>query len=900
MSERHKHKDDALFDTQGLTPADVEMLNRYYQFLGDKAEVATNAGFTVGRDNMHPSLRPYQKDIVDWALKRGRALIAASFGLGKTRMQCELMRQVHARTGRPVMVVCPLGVKQEFVVKDGADMGMLFRYVGNDLEAEIALNDTPYLITNYERIRDGQLSETWIQETVSGITLDEGAILGNLGTKTQQTFTDILTQIPYRWVATATPAPNDYKQLIYFADFLGDADSGQSLTRWFGRNPDKAGDLQLLPHMEREFWLWVASWALFVSKPSDLGYDDTGFDMPEIEIIWHRLTADHEKAFDLTDDYGQQFLLKDTSAGITQATREKRDSLQMRVDKAAEIVAQSDPGDHWLLWHDLEDERHAIRKAIPEAKAVYGSLDLDERERLVLGFADGEYRIMASKPTLTGAGCNFQYHCSRAIYLGVGYKFRDFIQSIHRIHRFGQTGKVQIHIIHTDAEDTVVDILLRKWRQHDELVAKMKTIIKEYGLTSEALVTGLQRNIGIERQEKSGAWYTVVNNDTVVETMRLADNSVDEIVTSIPFGNHYEYVASYNDFGHNPTDANFWSQMDFLIPQLLRVLKPGRMACIHVKDRLLYGHQTPHGMMEVDYFSDDCNRAFRKHGFVSYGRITIPTDVVRENNGTNRLGWSENCKDSSKMGVGMPEYVLLFRKPQTDKTRSYSDQPVRKSKADYSRGQWQVDAHQLWRSDGKNIHDEKVAQAMNELACNPERLTGMDTGAIYKWYVSWSKSAPYDYEQHVGFNEALGDRLPAKFMLMPPQAPEGYEDSVWTDILFFRTLNMNNARRRIEKHVCPLPLDIVKRLINRFSQKDELIFDPFGGLQTVPYLAVKMGRRGRGHELNPTYFKAGADYCEQAERERSAPSLFELMAQDAGQVSSLEVAEEEALELALA
>ena len=158
MSERQKYKDTALFDTQGLTPTDVEMLNRYYQFLGDKAEVATNAGFTVSRDDMHPSLRPYQKDIVDWALKRGRALIAASFGLGKTRMQCEIMRHVHARTQRPVLVVCPLGVKQEFVVKDGPAMGMLFRYVGNDIEAEIALEDTPYLITNYERVRDGQLS----------------------------------------------------------------------------------------------------------------------------------------------------------------------------------------------------------------------------------------------------------------------------------------------------------------------------------------------------------------------------------------------------------------------------------------------------------------------------------------------------------------------------------------------------------------------------------------------------------------------------------------------------------------------------------------------------------------------------------------------------------------------
>ena len=838
----------------------MSKLNEYIEFLKNKVQLTSGDGLKPV--DMHPSLFPHQKDIVGWALQRGKALIAAKFGMGKSRIQIELMRQVHAQTGRKVLVICPLGVKHQFIHEDGPAMGVAFQYIGND---EQGLNaNTPFLITNYERVRDGQISEAFLQSEIAGVCLDEGAILGNLGTKTQQEFSRILSEIPYRWVATATPAPNDYRQLIYFADFLDVLDAGQSLTRWFGRNPDKAGDLVLLAHMEREFWLWIASWALFVDTPSDLGYSDEGYVMPELSIVWHRITADHQKAWDMADQNGQHFLFKDTSAGVTQAMREKHDSLDARIAKAAEIVTSA-PADHYVIWHDLEDERRAICKAIPTAKAVYGSQDSDVAEQMVLDFTHGKLLILAAKPSMFGAGANFQHHCHKAIYAGVGFKFRDFIQSLHRLQRYGQKHTVEVHIIHTDAEDHVVDILMGKWRQHDEMVAKMRQIIKEYGLTNEALSVQMQRTLGVTRQEVKGTWFTSVNNDCVVETMTMADNSIDAMITSIPFGNHYEYVASLNDFGHNQADADFWVQMDFLIPELYRILKPGRMACIHVKDRLLYGHQTPHGMMEVDPFSDDCNRAFRKHGFVSYGRITIPTDVVRENNSTNRLGWSENCKDGSKMGVGMPEYVLLFRKPQTDKTRSYADQPVRKDKKEYSRGRWQIDAHQTWRSNGHVLTP----------ADDTTLLKGMDTGQIYNWYKTWSKEAPYDFEQHVAFNEALGDSLPAKFMVMPPQAPPEYEEYVWTDVLFMRTLNMNQARRRVEKHVCPLPLDIVERLIVRYTNPDDVILDMFGGLHTVPYLAIKHGRRGYGIELNDLYWRNGVKYCQDAELQRSTPGLFD-------------------------
>ena len=849
----------------------------------NKIDIHAASGLDVRRADLHARLFEYQKDAVLWALQRGHGLLAERFGLGKTTQQIEILRQVHRLAGGAQLVICPLGVRTQFTHEDGPAMGVEFAYVRDDAEADAALQRTPFLITNYERVRDGSLTAEWIHDHVTGVCLDEAAILGNLGTKTQDQFRIIFDPVEYKWAATATPAPNDYRQLIYFADFFDELDAGQALTRWFGRNPDKAGDLQLLPHMEHEFWMFVASWALFVEKPSDLGaaYSDAGFTMPEINIQWHRLTSDHTKIWDAKDNKGQHFLLKDTTAGVTQAAREKRDSLTIRVEEAARIIA-GEPGKGWIIWHHLEDERKAISRLIPNVSAVYGSQDLEEREQTVLDFSHGKLPILASKPSLTGSGCNFQYACADAIYVGLNFQFRDFIQSVHRIHRYGQTRPVTIHIIHTDAEDAVRDALMRKWAQHDELMARMREIVKEHGLTRESLVSGLRRAIGVNRQEASGEGWKVINNDTVLECYDLAPNSIDAIITSIPFGNHYEYAANRNDFGFNQSDAAFWEQMDFLIPSLYRALKPGRMACIHVKDRLLYGHQTGHGMMEVDYFSDDCNRAFRKNGFVSYGRITIPTDVVRENGSTNRLGWTENSKDSSKMGVGMPEYVLLFRKPQTDKSRSYADEPVRKDKATSRRGRWQIDAHQLWRTNGHGLPDAATDAAHAPLLTQDE-VNGMDGAQLFRWWRERMRAgAPYSYEEHVRLCEMVGDRLPAKFMLFPTTVPADGDEYVWTDVLFMRTLNMQNARRRLAKHVCPFPLDIPRRLVVRYTNPGDLVLDPFSGLGTVGYVAIQEGRRYLGAELNADYWRISCDYLTEQELTAHAPTLFDLPAALAG------------------
>ena len=343
----------------------------------------------------------------------------------------------------------------------------------------------------------------------------------------------------------------------------------------------------------------------------------------------------------------------------------------------------------------------------------------------------------------------------------------------------------------------------------------------------------------------------------------MEDNTVDLIHTSIPFSNHYEYTPSYNDFGHNSDDDRFFEQMDFLIPELHRVLKPGRVAAIHVKDRILYGNVTGLAMPSVNPFSDKTTAAFSKHGFVFFGRITVVTDVVRENNQTYRLGWSEQCKDGTKMGVGMPEYVLLFRKLPSDLSNAYADEPVTKSKEDYTRAQWQIDAHGFWRSRGDRFF-------------TPEELSEMELDRVIQMFKSYSLNVLYDYPEHVEMGKRLEElgRLPATFMLFPPQS---HNDYVWSDVNRMHTLNSKQSQKRLMMHVCPLQFDIVERIIHRYSNAGETVLDPFGGLMTVPYMAVKMGRKGKGIELNSDYWFDGVQYLKAIEYKMNVPTLFDAM-----------------------
>ena len=241
-------------------------------------------------------------------------------------------------------------------------------------------------------------------------------------------------------------------------------DTGQALTRFFQRDSTKANNLTLYPHKEKEFWLWLSTWALFIQRPSDLGYSDDGYALPPIQVNYHMLSANLPD--NQIDRDGQQKLIKDCAVGLADAAREKRESINVRLEEAKKIIDKS-PDDHFILWHDLEAERHEIHKEIPEAKFIFGQQDLEEREKNTIGFSRGDFRILATKKELSGSGCNFQKHCYRQIFMGIDYEFNDFIQAIHRCYRFLQTEQVIIDIIYMETEQQILEVLKKKWEQYN-------------------------------------------------------------------------------------------------------------------------------------------------------------------------------------------------------------------------------------------------------------------------------------------------------------------------------------------------------------------------------------------------------------------------------------------------
>jgi hypothetical protein len=1164
----------------------------YTEFLRKKMAVSKKSGFDVAENEINPMLFPHQRDIVQWAAQGGRRAIFAAFGLGKSFMQLELMRLCGEREGGRQLIICPLGIRQEFR-QDAAKLGIAITFIRRDEE----LGGDGLYITNYESVRDGRLNI----ELFNAVSLDEASVLRSYGSKTFQSFLQMFAGVKYRFVATATPSPNRYKELIHYAGFLGVMDTGQALTRFFQRDTQKANNLTLYPHMENEFWAWLGSWAVFVQKPSDLGHDDSGYELPRLHVHYHKVQS--KTGFTKAKN-GQMQMFPSAAMSLQDASREKRNSLPYRIDEMRNIIDQN-PDDHCIIWHDQEKERHAIKRALPEAVEVYGSQDLDLREERIIGFSKGKFKYLATKPVLSGSGCNFQRHCNRAIFLGIGFKFNDFIQAVHRIYRFLQDKECHIHIIYAETESMILQTLLNKWQAHDEMVTRMTELIKEHGLNNKGMIEELKRSIGVKRIAATGKHFEVVNNDCVEETRRMDDNSVHLIHTSIPFSNHYEYTPcydektevltqrgwvlfgdltqndhlatvnpetlnlewqrpteiiwrpytgkmfhfysrgvfdllvtpdhkmfvdarvgnhktgrkskqykliqaselsrnfvhrkwrmlssakpaggleienidipplargqrgpaareikkiaasdfmvlagwylsegscdpildtytrhagrisisqskdinpenvreikdlfrriglsprcegrnivvhnkplaaflcdqfgkgshekriprwvkdldarrllpllrdtmmkgdgnasgmaytsystqlrddfqeiclltgwrasicgsvvrisknrddpeirdrptehhysgmigcatvpnhtlfvrrngkaivsgnSYNDFGFTDSNNHFWQQMDYLTPELLRVLKPGRIFACHVKDRVLFGNTTKKGVPTISPFHAECIFHCQKHGFDYMGMITVVTDVVRENNQTYRLGWSEQCKDGSKMGVGSPEYVILMRKPQTDRTKGYADEPIKKTKDEYSRARWQVDAHAFWRSSGDRL---MTAEEMSKL--NPD--------AMCKAFTDRSLQRIYDYEEHVQIGEGLELRgaLPARFMAI---APGSWHKDVWHDISRMRTLNGEQTRRGLNNHICPLQFDIIDRIITRYSNKDDLVYDPFGGIMSVPYRAIQMGRKAKGVELNHGYWLDGVKYARSAEQKVTAPSLFDLM-----------------------
>ncbi len=858
---------------------DLEGLDAYQKWLRSKATVADSetAASELDRSRLHSRPRLHQPDIISWAYRKKRAAIFASFGLGKTLIQLELLRLICEDTGGPVLQVAPLGVHQEF--REEADLlDIPLTTIRKTEDAVPGVN-----LTHYEAVRDGKVDP----RAFSASSLDEAACLRGMGsTETFRSFMTLFEGLEFKFVATATPSPNNLIEIAAYSAYLEILDVADIKTRYFQRNSEQANDLTLMPSREQDFWIWLSTWGLFVESPSDLGHDGSDYVLPEIEVRWHEV--DDPEDFKAWSKDGQGMVgTADVQLGVVNAAELKRKTLPGRLAKMIELL-DGEPENHFLLWHTLEEERKRILKEIPGVVDVHGngSMGQTERDRRIVNFKTGKTRLLATKPQISGAGCNFQKHCHRAIYLGVDFKAYDVLQSARRLHRFGQTKKVILDLIYATSETSIKRTLERKWKEDVALRSRMCDIVREFGLSDRAMSESLQRERHVKRQVASSEHWEYANNDAVLETRDMSSSSVGEIVTSPPFAGMYQYASNVMDMSFSDSNDHFWQGMEFLTPELYRILKPGRIMVIHAKDRVVPGNLSGLGFQTLYRFSDECVNHYERHGFGFVSRITVSTDVVRENNSTYRLGYSRKMLDATTVGHGLPEYLLIFRKRQTSTESGYADEPVVHvpplcmvdgEEVPFKRGariipgtgwslaEWQIQAAGFWRSSGDRLPD-------------PSELASWESHQVYKAWREECSNGCYDYHGHVALTEKLqqAGRLPVDFCVVPPHALKG-DPSVWSNIARMRTLNMIQAQKGKTQHLCPMQFDIADRCIDLFSNPGEVVYDPFAGIGTVPLRAAKAGRFGLGTELSPGYWQDGVAHLEAEDQKLRQMSLFDVL-----------------------
>lgn len=424
----------------------------YAEFLSRKQTRTERLGREVAAADVHPLLHSWQNDLVRWAAEASRAAIWADTGLGKTFMQIEWARLMR---DRGALIIAPLAVCQQ-TIREAAKLGVTAHYVRDSSE----VNRLGLCVTNYERLP--QINPGLFDAVV----LDESSILKQSDGKTRTMLIDWARDIPHRLACSATPAPNDPEELTNQAEWLGRMARTHMLAAYFIHDTD---GWRLKGHARGPMVSWMASWAVALRKPSDLGGDDTGYDLPGLEIVPHLVPVHIEQ---------DGALFATELGGVQGRSQVRRQSLADRVARAVELVA-AEPDEPWLLWCGLNDEAGALATAIPGAVNVHGSLDPDEKSRLLLGFADGDYRVLITKPSIASQGLNYQ-HCARMAFVGLGDSYEKYYQAIRRCYRYGQTRVVQAHIVLSDLESQIATNVARKERQAnvitDALIAESRRI----------------------------------------------------------------------------------------------------------------------------------------------------------------------------------------------------------------------------------------------------------------------------------------------------------------------------------------------------------------------------------------------------------------------------------------
>jgi len=427
----------------------------YHEWIERRSAIPPRSGLVVDRSDIAPHLFEFQKDLTQWALKKGRAALFADTGLGKTAMQLEWARHVSNR-GR-VLILTPLAVAQQ-TVHEGERFGVPCAYMPFDD------GQTFIVVTNYDRLSNFDPAQ------FAGVVLDESSILKNMDGKTRNLLIDMFAETPYKLCCSATPAPNDFTELGNHSEFLGAKSRVEMLSEYFVHDGGSTADWRLKGHAVSAFWEWIASWGAFVKKPSDLGYLDNGFDLPPLTVTTRMVDVDHEDAAKM----GRLFA--DNVRTLNEGRATRRATMSKRISEA---VALASGPEQALIWCELNEEADAVADAIDGAVQVAGSDDANDKIDRLLGFAEGRYRVLVTKAKIAGMGLNFQ-GCHRIIFMGASHSYEQMYQSIRRCWRFGQTKPVDVTIIMAETEGEILANYRRKEAEAEKLSQEMTARISDY------------------------------------------------------------------------------------------------------------------------------------------------------------------------------------------------------------------------------------------------------------------------------------------------------------------------------------------------------------------------------------------------------------------------------------
>jgi len=826
---------------------------KYTEFLQSKEFRVLDAGFEVLQESLNPVLRPDQKDKVTFLLRKGRALDASDTGLGKTPTQIEWAYWVNKMTNTPVVLIVPLSVVRQTVKMARDLMGIEINHSRDGSGIINGIN-----ITNYE------MMPHFNPDQFSGVGFDESSIFKGEGA-TFKLACEMWKDTPYKTGYSATQAPNSTDEIGAIAAVLGIIKSHDEMrSEFFINRGKKSNNKWVLKELGREnFYRWMSSWCVSMRKPSDLGYDDTGFDLPKLHISPRFIDAGYVPK-------GMLFMTKAGGIGGKSGSDKNgidrrelsrsaiyRGTMEQRIDAAYEIASTKHLNEQGIVWCLRNHESKELSKRLgDQAAEVTGSMSVEEKVQAFEDFQDGKYRILVTKPKIGARGMNFQ-NASFQVWAGIDDSWEQWKQGVARVHRFGQERECFIYPIIADAQRDVWNNLMYKDRENNKQIDELITASRMFSMNE---LHGQKTQISYQYEERivEGKNWKAMLGDSAETIKGIKSDSIGLIHGSEPFAELFTYTPTERDLGNCRDWDEFFEHFSFLIKELYRVLMPGRNAVIHVMD--IPARKNKDGFIGMRDFSGRTIDAFIKGGFNWYGgRVFIGKNQQAKSITSHIFGLgltSDLPKDSARCRTVIPDQLLVFKKGHHNDNKV----PVKSNvRGEVSRDDFIKWAGSEWIEPDKFFTNASPEQ-MNSFAemCRTDNRPGA---------------------------ELLPDFIEAE--LMSQDIDDFFQKSVFwddireTDVLgpskITGTLGKRQANGKLdEKHICPLQLEVIRRAIILYSNPGEIVYDPFGGIGSTGYVALQEGRKALLGELKKSYFRILVNNMRYAEVAANKKTLFDM------------------------